>query len=104
MIKYLIILGLILLAWCPWLTAEEASNIIDNRVAEMQEANPDLCAMEINKDSIRKVPFGYTEEVSYDCSVSDPIYGVFQSTEIVFITFYKGLIGMPNRKVLQNFD
>lgn len=99
MIKYLIILGLVVLAWCPWLKAEEAINIIDARVAKMREKSPDLCAMFINRDSIRKVPFGYTEKVSYNCAVTDVEYGVLQSTNVVFVTFYKGILGMPNKTV-----
>jgi len=102
MIKYLIIIGIIFLAWCPWLTADEAMSLIDARVAEMQAKNPDLCAMFINKKSITKVPFGFTEEVSYDCTITDTVYGVLQSRNTVLITFYKGLIGMPNKTIEKN--
>lgn len=99
MIKYLIILGLVVLAWCPWLKADEAMKIIDTRVTQMKEKSPDLCAMSINRDSIQKVPFGYTEKVSYDCAITDVEYGVLQSSNVVFITFYKGIFGMPNKTV-----
>jgi len=77
-------------------------SIVDARVAEMREKNADLCAMFINKDSITKVPFGFTEEVSYDCTITDTVYGVLQSRNTVFITFYKGLIGMPNKTIKKN--
>ena len=97
--KYLIILGIVVLAWCPWLKKDEALSIVDARVLQMQEKNKNLCAMSINRDSILKVPFGYTEEVSYDCTTTDAVYGVEKSTDTVFITFYKGLLGMPNKKV-----
>lgn len=100
--KYLIILGILVLAWAPWLSAEEALNIVDSRVVQMQEQNKNLCALFINRDSIRKVPFGYTEEVSYDCTVTDTVYGVRQATDTVFITFYKGLLGMPNKTAQGN--
>ncbi|OGI94495.1 hypothetical protein A3A03_00275 [Candidatus Nomurabacteria bacterium RIFCSPLOWO2_01_FULL_40_18] len=99
MTKYLIILGIVILAWCPWLKAEDAMQIVDARVAEMQAENEDLCAMTVDKNSITKVPFGYTEEVSYDCSITDPEYGVLKSRGRVFITFYKGLLGMPSKTV-----
>ena len=102
MIKYLIILGIIVLAWCPWLKAEEALDIVDARILQMQEENPDLCVMSVNKSSIAKVPFGYTEEVSYDCTINDSVYGVSKSRDTVFITFYKGLLGMPNKNIKRN--
>ena len=97
MMKYLIILGLLVLAWCPWLKADEALSIIDAKVAQMQEQNSNLCAMFVNKDSIQKIPFGYTEKVSYDCTINDAVYGVLKSTDVVIITFYKGLLGMPSK-------
>jgi len=99
MLKYFLILILVVLAWCPWLKPEEVIQIIDTRVAEMQAANEDFCAMWVDKGSITKVPFGYTEKVSYDCTVTDPQYGVLKSTNTVFVSFYKGIIGMPNKKV-----
>jgi len=102
MTKYFIILALIFLAWCPWLTKDEALGLVDAKVAALQQSNPNLCAMFINRDSIRKVPFGYTEKVSYDCTIADTEYGVSQSTNIVFITFYKELLGVPNKTVARN--
>jgi hypothetical protein len=93
--KYFIILSLIILAWCPWLKAEEALEIVDSKILEMKEENLDLCQISVNKKSINKVTFGYTEEYSYDCGVTDSVYGVKQSRGVAFITFYKGLVGLP---------
>jgi hypothetical protein len=100
----LIILGIIILAWCPWLTVSQALNIVDTEVAQVQKQNPDLCSQTVNRNSIKKVPFGYTEEVSYNCAINDPAYGVAQSTNIVFITFYKGLWGIPNETEQKNLN
>lgn len=100
--KFLIIIGIIVLMWCPWLKQEEAISIMDANVAQMKKDDPNLCAMTIHKETIRKVPFGYTEEVSYDCTVTDPLYGVVKSRNTVLITFYKGLLGMPNKSVVKN--
>src|SRR3989344_8239503 len=97
MLKYFFIIGFIALAWCPWLSREAALSLEDAKVAQMRAENPNLCTMFINPDSIRKVPFGYTERVSYDCTLNDEIYGVLQSQNIVFITFYNGLLGMPQK-------
>jgi hypothetical protein len=30
----LIILGIIILAWCPWLTADQAINMVDTEIAQ----------------------------------------------------------------------
>lgn len=97
--KYLIILGIIILAWCPWLSKEEAMNLVTMRIAQMEQESENLCAMFIYEDSVKKVPFGYTEKVSYDCALTDKEYGIEQSKNIVFITFYKGLLGMPRKTV-----
>jgi len=104
MAKFLVvlILGMALLAWCPWFKAEEALRVVDIRVAELRRDNPDLCALIVNKKSITKVPFGYTEEVSYDCTINDELYGVLKSHNTVFITFYKSLIGMPQKNIRNN--
>lgn len=103
MIKYLVILALIILGWCPWLKADEAMNIVEARIVKMQNEHSDLCTMSVYRDTIRKVPFGYTEKVSYDCTAKDSEYGVLKATDVVFITFYKGLIGMPEKTVGKNF-
>ena len=95
--KYLIILALIVMAWSPWLKAEEAMQLVNAKVIKLQEQKPNLCAMFIHENTIRRVPFGYTEQVSYDCTVTDTVYGVEQSRNIVFVTFYKGVIGMPSK-------
>jgi hypothetical protein len=100
----LIILGIIILAWCPWLTADQAINMVDTEIAQLQKQYPDLCSQTINRSSIKKVPFGYTEEVSYNCAINDPVYGVTQATNIVFITFYNGLWGIPKETVQKNLN
>lgn len=91
------------MAWCPWLRADEVANIVDAKIAQMQEQNPNLCATFTHRDSIQKVPFGYTEKISYDCTLNDAVYGVLKSTNVVFITFYKGLIGMPGKTIQKSF-
>lgn|GEM_PF-3104200 len=95
----LLILVIGVLAWCPWLSKEEAVKLVDERIAELQAEKEDLCAMFIDRDSVKKTFFGYTEKVSYDCSVNDPENGIPQSTNVVFITFYKGLIDVPSKTV-----
>ena len=100
----IIILALIVFAWCPWLKPPEAQQLVDVRVQELQNQYTDLCAMTIHKDTLSKVPFGYSEKVSYDCTVTDSLYGIQKSTNTVFITFYKGLIGFPVKTIKNNLQ
>ena len=87
------------MAWCPWLSANEAMQLIDTQVAKMQEETPNLCPILTHRESIQKVPFGYTEKVSYDCTVVDSVYGIQKSFYVVFVSFYKGLIGIPDKAI-----
>jgi len=94
---YIIILLILLTAWCPWVSATDASQIVDDAVAKMEAVYPNLCVVTINKDSLQKVPFGYTEEVSYDCTKKDSDFGVLKDSDIVFVTPYKGTFGLNPR-------
>jgi hypothetical protein len=99
MTKYVVILilGVAVVAWCPWLKADDVLSMVDAKVAQLQEQNTNLCAISADKSSIQKVPFGYTENVLYDCTVNDPEDGTLKSTDIAFVTFYKGIFGPPVR-------
>jgi hypothetical protein len=103
MVKYLIIITLIALAWCPWLTSNDALSAVNTQMIQLQQSNPNLCPMTADVNSITKVPFGYTEQVSYNCAAKDPVMGISKSVEIVFITFYKGVFNMPNQTVANSF-
>ena len=94
-----IVLVIAAVAWYPWITKEEAMDIVDMKVAEVKRENPNLCAISADRSSIRKVPFGYTEEIYYDCTVTDSTFGVLKSNNLVFVTFYKGLMGMKIRTI-----
>jgi hypothetical protein len=94
-----IIMAFIVLAACPWFTATEAMQIVEMRSAQLQQMHDDLCAQTIFRNTIRRVPFGYIEQVSYDCTVTDRNFGILKDKNTVFITFYKQLIGMPDKRV-----
>lgn len=96
--KYLIsffILGAVIAAVCPWLKKEEAQMILNAKVVQMVANNPDLCELTIYPETLHKVAFGFAEDVSFDCTVTDDVYGVKQSRDTVLVTFYKGILGMP---------
>ena len=46
---------------------------------------------------IKKILFGYKEVLYYDCSEIDDEYGVEKATNIIFVTFYGEIIGMPSK-------
>jgi hypothetical protein len=98
--KYLIILAIILVAWCPWFKKEEAMSLVEAKVAQVRASTSDLCPIAIDRGSLRRVPLGYTIKVAYDCTENDPVYGVSKSTEIVFISFSKHVIGVPVKHVV----
>lgn len=100
--KYLIILFLLavaICAWCPWITPKEAHQLINTKITVLQNSIPDLCPIQVVDNTITKVPFGFKEKLFYDCSKVDDTYGVEKSENTVFVTFYRGVIGMPNKLV-----
>ncbi|HYD90844.1 MAG TPA: hypothetical protein VEA37_05070 [Flavobacterium sp.] len=98
--KYIIFLILVafVLGWSPWLYQSDAINLVDARIAELKQTEPDLCPMTADQSSIKKVPFGYVEKVEYDCTREGEIPEAMEASyNTVFITFYKGIIGMPKK-------
>lgn len=89
----------ILCAWSPWLTAQEAHEIINQKILLLEKSYPDLCPIKIKNNTITKVLFGYKEKINYDCSEIDDIFGVEKAENIVFVTFYKDTIGFPKKFV-----
>ncbi len=85
----------------PWLTQEEAKELVATRSRELLKADPNLCQQTIYPGTIKQVPFGFTEEVAYDCTVTDRLYGIIKNKNLVYITFFKLLIGMPDAKVTE---
>lgn len=95
----LILIIVLVLSWCPWLSTDEAMQLVDAKVMEMKNNNPDLCAMFVHRETLIRVPFGYSEKVSYDCTATDSVYGIEQSFNVAYITFYKSIIGIPVKVV-----
>jgi hypothetical protein len=91
----------ILCAWSPWLTAEEAHEIINQKIILLEKSYPDLCPIKIRDNTIHKVLFGYREKIYYDCSEINDIFGVEKAENVVFVTFYKETIGLPKKFVRQ---
>ncbi len=94
-----ILLILFFLAVCPWFTKDQAAAIVLTKAQQLVAENPRLCATYLNEDSITRVPFGYREDVSYDCSVTDPDLGIPKEKTRVYILFYGGVVGMPSKSV-----
>lgn len=98
--KYLIpiiLVSTILCAWCPWFEASEAQAIIDSEVSNLIRNEPNLCPLDVRKNTLQKAPFGYREEIGYNCSKLDSTLGIDKSKNTVFVTFYKQVIGMPQK-------
>lgn len=86
-------------AFTPWLSQEEAGKLVYDRAVRSAKDIPNLCQLSIDESSLHKVPFGYKEKVSFDCPATDHNYGIAKGTSNVWITFYKGLWGMPEKVV-----
>ena len=93
----LIFIGIIIAAGAPGLTEKDAMAIVEAKSIQLKQSNPDLCDQFIDRSSIKKVLFGYRETVSYDCIHTDPQDGYLKDTVSVFVTFYRGVIGMPEQ-------
>lgn len=93
----LIIIGLIVCAWSPWLDAKETHQLINNKIYILQKKYPNLCPIKVKENTIKKILFGYKEVLYYDCSEIDDEYGVEKSTNTIFVTFYGEIIGMPSK-------
>jgi len=100
--KYLLIAGLLILAWCPWLTRNEAANLVGKEVTRIKTQYQNLCKTWIEQNSLTKVPFGYTQKVWYDCTENDPDYGITRSTNIVFVSFAENVWNVPKKIVTRN--
>ncbi len=90
----LIFVGLIVCAWSPWLKPEDAKQLIYNKVYESQSTLQTGCNLSIVEGSFEKVPFGYRETVSYNCTfVTDFIT---EGKNNVFLTFFKEVLNVPH--------
>ena len=101
--KNLLLLALvasILCAWCPWFEQKQALKLITAEVSQLNKKNPNSCPLNIDEKSLSKAFFGYTINVSYDCTQVDETMGVAKTNNSVLITFYNGFIGMPVHKDL----
>jgi hypothetical protein len=90
----LIVVGLIIVAWCPWFKPEDARQLIYNKVYESQSTLQDGCNLTIDELSFKKVAFGYQQKVGYACTFNTDF--ITEGTNTVFITFFKEVINVPH--------
>lgn len=90
----IIILLVILAAWCPWLSQTDALNIYRLKTDEARQSSP-ACAFQLDEGSIHKVLFGYMAKVKYDCTIAD-IPSLTTGENNVFLTFFKMDVNMPH--------
>lgn len=90
----LIIVGIVVVAWCPWFAVGDAAQLIRAKVYQGQQDIQDGCVLSIDLNTMEKVPFGYRQSVSYTCSIGGDF--VSDGKNNVFVTFYKQVIGVPH--------
>lgn len=96
------ILGLILLialglcAWSPWITQDGASTLAETQFNNAWSGIIDGCGTswnDLGARDFRKVPFGATVRLEYQCGLVMPNEPPQQTT--VYITFFGTTFGYP---------
>src|ERR1700722_6016624 len=87
-----LILIVCLCAWCPWLTQTQAIALTQAK-AQGIEQNLIGCTLTRDPTTIAKAAFGYTENFSFSCALENQ--QLTQGEEVVFISFFNWVFGMP---------
>lgn len=90
----LVIVAAAVCAWCPWLSSDQARQLIYNNVYSSQSTLQAGCVLAIDAASLKKVFFGYTEKVSYECTYNTDF--ITQGSNVVFVSFYKQVFNVPH--------
>ena len=88
------ILLIILAAWCPWLSKDDALQIYRAKTEQATSYAP-ACTFELKEETLHKVLFGYLAKVTYDCTVVD-VKSLTAGENNVFVSFIKVAINMPH--------
>jgi len=93
----LVLLGIALCAWCPWLEPDQAQKLIDQKITQLESTNQNICPIQTSPETLRKTFFGYSEKTSYDCTTTNNDFGVEKDQNVAFVTFYNGVIGVVSK-------
>jgi hypothetical protein len=90
----LVLVAIIVTAWCPWFKAGEARQLIANKVRESQSTLQTGCILKIDTLSLQQIPFGYIETVAYNCTFNTDFLTEGKNT--VFVPFFKQVTNVPH--------
>ncbi len=90
----LIVVGLIIVAWCPWFEPADARQLIYNKVYESQSTLQEGCNLSIDDLSFTKVAFGYRQTVAYNCTFNTDF--ITEGENTVIVTFFKEVLNVPH--------
>ncbi|MBP6904887.1 MAG: hypothetical protein KBB91_02430 [Candidatus Pacebacteria bacterium] len=91
---WIVLAGIVVLAWCPWFEMEEAKQLIYAKVYANQQTLQEGCILSIDTKTLEKVPFGYRQMVGYECSLDGDF--VTEGENTVLVTFFKEVINVPH--------
>ncbi len=90
----IVMIGLIVCAWCPWFEMTEAKQLIYNRVYQSQSTLQEGCNLTIEQNSLEKIPFGYRQMVDYNCTINTDF--ITEGKNTVFVIFFKQVVNVPH--------
>jgi hypothetical protein len=90
----LALVGILITAWCPWFEVGEAKQLIYNSVRESQSTLQNGCVLTIDTKSLEKIPFGYRQNVAYDCTFNTDF--ITEGKNVVFVSFFKTVLNVPH--------
>lgn len=91
---YLLLIAIIVTAWCPWFEEMEARQLIYNKVRESQSTLQNGCVLTIDPTSFQKMLFGYKQTVAYNCTLNTDFLTEGENT--VFVFFFKEVVNVPH--------
>lgn len=97
LIIWLIIIGVLVCAWCPWFGQAAAVSDVAANVQTAQKLVT-ACVLTPEPATVSKSLFGYTEMISYNCNPAGT-GSVSTGEDTAFVTFFNYVFGIPNPAV-----
>ena len=94
---WILLTVLALCAWSPWITRDRASTLAETQFNDAWSGIIDGCGTSCNElgaKDFRKVPFGATVNLEYQCGLVMPDEPPLQTT--VYISFFGTAFGYPS--------
>jgi len=98
----MLLIAIVVTAWCPWFEPVQAKQLIYNKVRESQSTLKNGCVLTIDQNSLEKMPFGYKQTVAYSCTFNTDLLS--EGKNIVFVTFFNTVLNVPHPLIRTKID